>query len=169
MPNLGQLFDELNREYFSGKLRKRPVRWAQWRRTTQKGMYTGRAIYIRRGMSDVEVVGTLCHEMCHIVAGPAHGKRFDAALARLKEQDAPLQAFEFEERYNPHRALPGIIDDLATAPTITTWRAARRCLARELIQSCAKVERMYPWARKRWKRARVEYLVYEKRRKAMNI
>jgi WLM domain len=164
--NLDRLFDELNQKYFSGKLRKRRVRWADWKVAPQSGLCTPRAIYIRRGLSSELVLTTLLHEMCHIGTGKGHGSRFFAALARLKAMGAPLGAPDRappSHWINPHRELPITIDDIASEPVFTTWRQVRRALARDLGISAALVERHYPWARKRWMHKRPQFQAYEHR------
>ena len=160
---LGHLFDELNRKYFGGKLRKRPVRWAAWKREPQDGLCTPRAIYIRRGISSECVAQTLVHEMCHIGTGKGHGKRFNTALARVKAIGAPIYPADLASNYyDPHKELPSTIENIAMERSLTTWRQVRKALASELVRSQAEVERRYPWARKRWMRKRAEFEANER-------
>ncbi len=164
--NLDRLFDELNQKYFSGNLRKRRVRRADWKVAPQSGLCTPRAIYLRRGLSSELVLATLLHEMCHIGTGGGHGSRFLAVLTRLKALGAPLGAPDLappSHWINPHRDLPDTIDNIAIEAAFTTWRQVRRALAGDLMISAALVERRYPWARKRWMRKRAEFQVYEER------
>lgn len=161
--NLDCLFDELNQKYFSGKLRKRRVRWAAWKVAPQDGLCTPRAIYIRRGLASELVLTTLLHEMCHVGTGKSHGSRFFACLARLKAMGAPLGAPDLappSHWINPVRELPDTIDNIAIEAAFTTWRQVRRSLARDLGISAALVERRYPWARKRWMRKHAEFQAY---------
>jgi len=165
--NLGHLFDEMNQKYFGGKLKKRPVRWADWKRTPRMGHCMRRAIYLHRGLSAEQAHATLIHEMCHIRAGRDHGEKFKAAMRQVQARGAPVSEVDLKPGFSPHRNLPNTIDDIATDPTFKTWREVRSYLARELYVSGPELERKYPWARKRWKRVRNELKADDRRSKAI--
>jgi hypothetical protein len=167
LQRLGRLFDEMNRKYFGGRLKKRRVRWATWNSSQRKGLCTSKAIYIQRGLEPDEVMATLLHEMCHIITGSGHGKRFRAVISRLDAQGAPIDKTDLLPGIFPHLVLPMTIDDIAIEPAFSTWRHVRRYLGRDLHMSGAAVERKYPWARKRWARQRAELRADERHIEAL--
>jgi hypothetical protein len=91
---LKSLFNELNRRWFDGKLRRRTVRWAKLRIPGGQmlGLYSAKrkVIYLRTGLSESQLTETLLHETCHIGC-PSHGPRFVAKMERLRTAGAPIR------------------------------------------------------------------------------
>jgi len=160
MTNLDGLFDELNRRWFDGKLRRCKVRWSSLapKSSDQNGLYDSkrRTIYIARGLSLDDLTSTLLHEMCH-VGCPSHGKRFMAKMVRLKSMGAPILEYELEPPVNPFREAGRIIADaVVQLPEGMTWSKGRHHVADALSLSVRDLERQIPWARQRWERLQRE-------------
>ncbi len=91
-----QLFDELNRKYWRGRL----PRYRVIQRATLHGLQ-GRCNNARRTIllaphpSPEPLRLTLLHEMCHI-GTPYHGRRFQANLERLACQGEAWARFNVE-------------------------------------------------------------------------
>lgn len=151
--SLTRLFADLNQKWFDGRLRPRPVRWADWS-NRRLGLCTSRAIYIRRNLLSDEVLSTLLHEMCHI-GDPSHGRKWRGKMERIRHLGAPVSEIDFGPAFNPLRQAANIIDDLASQlrpGAFPPWSKVRRVLAHELYMSQAELARKIPWARKRWQR-----------------
>ncbi len=171
--SLNRLFDDFNRRYFGGRLRKRAVRWfsGNARVSCQHlGLCTPRAIYIARHLTPERAAQTLVHEMCHIGVGKGHGPRWRARMISAKDLGAPVNPTELAKGYVP--CAPGqmaiFIDDLVRNQfdKFTTWREVRRIIARESWMTIPQVERLR-WPRKRWERVRKEEAEYDRQQVAL--
>jgi hypothetical protein len=159
--NLERLFDEVNRRWFGGKLRRRKVRWSSFahKHPAQRGLYDvrRRTIYIRRGLPIEDLLPVLLHEMCHIGCH-YHGKQFVAKMARLKSMGAPVhEEVEFKPGFYPSREAGRIIADLV--PQLTegmNWSEGRHYVAKALLLSVSDLKRQIPWAQRRWERLQRE-------------
>jgi len=83
--DLSELFDELNRKYFDGRLPKAKIEWSS--RMKHAGKCLSRNLIIRLGHDyhkyyPEDIVDTLKHEMIHIRI-PNHGQKFKEEARRI--------------------------------------------------------------------------------------
>jgi len=157
-----EMFAELNRKYWSGRLRSCKVRFVTFRISGQCGEYRSetKTILIRRGLSEQELIGTLLHEMCHIGC-PRHAAKFRAKLTRLRKIGAPLASADLGALDTPYRPprfeIQECIESLVTEEGPASWRDARRLLARDLDSPQVRLDRSR-WVRCYWERLRTDFL-----------
>ncbi len=84
---LQRLYDELNRQFFHGRLPRYRVAFTTFYGSRQRGRCVSkrRLILVRRGLDGEELRRVLLHEMCHIGA-LGHGQRWQSKLRSLAEQ-----------------------------------------------------------------------------------
>ena len=159
MENLTQLYKELNRQFFNGRLPCYRVTFYKPLVAQGHCISERRLIRLSPGMSDAEVRKVLLHEMCHI-GTPNHGKRFLAKLARLAAMGEAWATEEIEIYSGPYRNLQSqvkeqIFDALIDAPDAHFWPMIR-WIANDLGMTAGELLRKAPWVRREWKKAKAE-------------
>jgi hypothetical protein len=160
MKHLTQLYNELNRQFFNGRLPRYRVTF--YKAMTKQGWCISerRLIRLSPSLPDAQIRKVLLHEMCHI-GTPDHGKRFQAKLARLA---ALGEAWANDEirMYADNPAIPWqaevkqqIQDILIDQPDACFWPAIRS-IAYDLGITPGELLHRAPWVRATWKKARAE-------------
>jgi hypothetical protein len=115
-----------------------------------------KTIYIASGLEPALRRRVLLHEMCHIGCD-GHGKRFQRRLALLaqkgeswagKERKGYVEAIKLERPISEE--VKDVIDDLALELPHLSWSTARAIIEDEIVAP-GQLNRIEPWARKRWK------------------
>lgn len=161
MPELSELFDEFNQQFFGGRKPKYRVVFSNAR---DFGHFQGkcsqkrRLIQLRNGLSGDKLRQTLLHEMCHIGC-THHGKKFQARLQKLAEQGEVWALKEVEMyrdglSYNQDTAmLRASLDEIAIASPQLTFRSLINHIAQDEGDTPAGVIRRYPWLKAAWRKA----------------
>lgn len=160
---LSDLFDQLNRVFFRGRLPRYRVH-----RTCAHSRYglgmDGRCdpetqiIFIRKDLPGDKLRSVLLHEMCHI-GSTGHGRCFQAKLKRLGAM-GEAWATEEAQQYRSERArlktgaayLKDVIVYCASDNPDATWLQVRHHLCWLMALLPRELLRSYPWARRAWKR-----------------
>lgn len=162
-PALQSLFEQLNREFFGGRIPPYRIIYGQppgGPRGCSGHCDPGtRIIYVEPSPPTPEGLRrVLLHEMAH-VGSLGHGKRFQAKLLRLAragEAWAEKEAAGYAEAIPGWRPLTAVIAeqirDLAIEHPDRRWSELETLFAIELGRSVAELRRAAPWAERVWDR-----------------
>ncbi len=175
-----QLFDELNRKYWRGRLpRYRVIQRATLHGLHGRRQYASRTILLAPHASPEALRLTLLHEMCHIGSGSndpggAHGPLFLRKMRRLVRlgETKLVEGIEMYERANEEARAAGrrvyevplrdlVRDQIEMLANSDSWRRIRwpkieRALARMGCVTVPQFRRACPWAEREWKRRKAE-------------
>ena len=174
-----QLFDELTRKYWRGRLPRYRVIERASLPADRLGQCDNarRTILLASHPSPEALRLTLLHEMCHIGTGPGsdHGPRFLRKLRRLVQLGEIKLVEEDIERYDgttvkrfleARRAagetvgeeipfcavIRSALDSMALSVPTRRWVTIERFLAKQYEVTPAQLQRACPWAKQEWRR-----------------
>ncbi len=170
MSDLTDLYDELNRLHWRGRLPAYRIRRAPLKAQVGYCDDRKRLIVLRSDLSGSALRQVLLHEMCHIgdPSPQRHGPRFRRKLERLiRRGEAVVQSdlAEYDGALTPKSAkaislrasIFSDLDGLAALNPRTQWRVARRALDRYQLTPAIR-RRIEPWAEDLWRELCREWL-----------
>jgi len=156
--NLRRLFDELNYQFWDGRVPRCRVRRRDLHGLKGKCVFARREIWIDKTLSEPEEVRrVLLHEMCHArIGGRRHGERFSAELQHLFEM-GELWASSHQTLYDdPTNVIKGggirefMREWVFGSSDHVSWEKARVRVARNFGLSVRELYARYPSARRDW-------------------
>jgi hypothetical protein len=169
---LNGLFDTLNERYWDGRLPRcrvttRKSLWPAWGVADKKKRLISIHPSLLEEGQEEKLMCTLLHEMCHIAAGPWHGKRFLQELKRLGkwgEFDTVLYSGEKPKiswRKELQEAVENATLDICTINHDCRWETVRRAVAHKYLLKPKELERRYPELRRIWAQTRANVFARE--------